>query len=349
VTILNIGNQASQTMPATSGTYNFSVVRDDIIRDTMLNLGILEESEVPTAREITDCARKLSMIVKQLAGNMDKAPGFKMWQRERGDLFLSQSQYAYDLGPLSQDAWAGGVTGLRAPITFQSSNTTASAAIAATVISLSSLAAVNINDYVGFLINGSKWYWTTISGLNQGASTITIPAPGLPTAAGSGTEVVNYTVKAQRPVEILTSSLRDSNTVDTPMTRMSLEVYEALPTKVQPGNLADPTAFYYEPRVQNNQGRYYIDCAGAQDPTKYQHVVYLRQSQDFDNPGDAPEFPQEWFNHLSWSLTLACHAMFEVDWTQGMQAAYSTATMPAREANAATTETYFQPDDEDNN
>ena len=61
------------------------------------------------------------MAVKQLAGNMDKAPGFKMWQRERGDLFLSTSKYAYNLSPIDGIGWCGGVTGLGLPITFQSS------------------------------------------------------------------------------------------------------------------------------------------------------------------------------------------------------------------------------------
>ena len=348
MTILNIGNQASQTMPATSGTYNFSVTRDDILRKCGLNLGVLEESEVFTAAETKDLARKLNMAVKQLAGNMDKAPGFKMWQRERGDLFLSTSKYAYNLSPIDGIGWCGGVTGLGLPITFQSStlNQSGGAAIGATSLILNQINAVNINDYVGILC-GSDWYWTTISGLTVATKTITIPAPGLPVAAAGGTEIVNYTVKAQRPVEVLTSSLRDSNGTDTPMTRMTVEVYEALPTKTQPGNTQDPTAFYYEPRVQNQSGRYYIDCSGAQDVTKYQHLVYLRQAQNFDNPGDAPEFPQEWFNHLSWTLTLMAHSMFDVEWTQGMQAAYSTATMPAREANASVTAAYFLPEGED--
>lgn len=346
MTILNIGNQAAQTMPASSGTFNFSVVRDDIIRECMLNLGLLEESEVPTAQEVTDLARKLNMIVKQLAGTMDKAPGFKMWQRERGDLFLSQSQYAYDLGPINGVGWAGGVTGLAAPITFQSSTLTAAVALGGTVLPLSSVAAVNINDAIGILI-GNVFFWTTISGLNVALKQVTIPAPGLPAAAGASSEVVNYTFRGQRPVEILTSSLRDSNGTDTPMTRLTLEQYEALPTKTQPGNVQDPTAFYYEPRVVNQNGRYYIDCAGAQDCTKYQHVVYLREAQNFDNPGDAPEFPQEWFNHLCWSLTLAAHSMFDVDWTQAMQAAYSVAIQPAREANPSVNSAYFQPEGED--
>lgn len=344
MTILNIGGVSNPQLPATSGTYTFSVSRDTIIRDMMLDLGILEQSEVPTAQETTDCARRLNMIVKQLAGNMDKAPGFKMWQRERGDLFLSPTQFAYNLGALG-DNWAGGVTGLPLPLTFQQSQLTAPAAANATVLSVSSNLAQNINDFVGILV-GNAIFWTTISAV--GGGTITIPAPGLSGAAAGGAYVWNYTTKAQRPVEILTGLLRDITAADTPLTRMTLEVYEALPTKTMPGNVQDPTAFYYEPRVESLQGRLYIDCSGAQDVTKRLHFVYLRQAQDFNNPGDSPEFPQEWYLFLVKSLGLACHSMFDIDWTQGMQEAYLAGTLPAREANPAVTAAYFQPDDDDN-
>jgi hypothetical protein len=175
-----------------------------------------------------------------------------------------------------------------------------------------------------------------------------VPIAALPGAASGAAYVWNYTTQAQRPVEIVTALLRDITVTDTPLTRMTVEQYEALPTKVTPGNTQDPTAWYYEPRLVNNAGRFYIDCVGAQDPTKRIHVVYLRQVQDFTNPGDNPDFPQEWFNHLAWSLSLACHGMFDIDWTQGMQAAYSVAVQPAREQSPAVTAAYFQPDDDDN-
>lgn len=346
MTELNIGGVGNPQQPATSGTYTFSLVRDDIIRDAMQNLALLEESEVPTAQEITDCARKLNMITKQLAGKMDKAPGWKMWQRERADLFLSTKQFSYDLGQLG-DNCAGGVTGRAEPVTYNSTTLTGAQAPGTTVLPVPSTVAMNINDFIGILI-GSDFYWTTISGLNAGVSVV-IPAPGLPAAAASGAQIFNYTKKIQRPVHIETALLRDINGTDTPLTDMTLPVYEALPTKVQPGFLQDPTAYYYEPRRVNLAGRLYIDCAGAQDVTKVIHLVYLRQAQDFVNPGDLPDFPQEYYNLLCWDLTFAIHPMFDVDWTQGMQAQYARAITPAREQTPSREAGFFQPDDEDNN
>jgi hypothetical protein len=333
---------------ATSGTYTFTVNRDEIIRESLLNLGVLEESEIPTAQETTDCARKLSMIAKQLAGTMDKAPGFKMWQRERGDLFLSTTQFAYDLGSsgaATSAKWAGKTTGIAEPNTYNQTTLLTGALQGATSIQVTSIANINNGDFIG-VMGASDIQWTTVNGVPSGT---TVPIAPLPGAVSGSATVWNYTTPAQRPVEIVTALLRDSNSTDTSLTRMTVEVYEALPTKVATGYLADPTAFYYEPRLTNNAGRLYIDCAGAQDPTKRIHLVYLRQVQDFNNPGDNPDFPQEWFNHLSWALSLACHSMFDVDWTQGMQMAFANATSPAREQSPSTTQAYFQPDDDDNN
>ena len=59
----------------TSGTYSFTVTRDDIVREAMLNIGKLGEAETPTAQEVTDCARKLNMLVKQWMARQDFAPG----------------------------------------------------------------------------------------------------------------------------------------------------------------------------------------------------------------------------------------------------------------------------------
>src|SRR5262252_6133202 len=94
----------------TSGTFVFTVNAADIVREMMLNIGAIGESETPTAQEYNDCLRKLNMLVKQWMGKQDFAPGLKMWTRQRADLFLGYSQYQYRLGPTG-DHWAVGVTG----------------------------------------------------------------------------------------------------------------------------------------------------------------------------------------------------------------------------------------------
>lgn len=355
MTDLNIQNAALSLQFTTSGSFAFSVARDDIIRQAMLNLALLEPSEVPTAQEITDCARVLNMQVKQRAGQLDRSPGFKMWQRLRGDLFLSYSKFLYSLGSPSGDNWAAGVSGLPYPNSYQQSQLIGAAAAGSTQLAIpTGFSAVNIKDYAGLQYTNAQGntdiWWSTITAINPSTGIVSIANP-LPagSSAASGAYLWNYTTKAQRPMKILTALLRDTTYADTPLTELTLEQYEALPTKTMPTNVSDPTAWYYEARVVNNIGHLYIDCAGAQDVTKHIHAVFLREAMDFNNPGDAPEFPQEYFWDLSWSLSLGICPMFDADWTEAHKANFLIATTYAKEGNPQTSAAYFQPDDDENN
>src|SRR5689334_21394732 len=165
----------------TSGVYSFSVTRDDIIREAMLNCGKLGENENPTAQEVVDCARKLNMMAKQWMGRQDFAPGLKMWTRRHGDLFLSNSTGTYNLGPTG-DNWT--------TQSFQQ-QTTAAAAANATTINVPN-ANMTVGDYVGIELDSGALYWTTIS-TKISTTGITIPATGIPSSAAASNFVYNYT------------------------------------------------------------------------------------------------------------------------------------------------------------
>lgn len=335
---------------ALSGTFSFTVVRDDIIREAMLNIGAIGESEVPTAQEVTDCARKLNMLVKQWMGTLDFAPGLKMWTRQRGDLFLSSTRYQYALGPAGS-AWAGGVTALPGQ-NFGTDQSIANAVAGATTINVGVGSTGNYTalDNVVLQLTSGDIFVTTIVSINAGAGTFLIASP-LPSAMASGNFIWNYTTQQQRPLQILTCVLRDSQNTDIPMNVMTLQDYESLPTKTQPGYVSDPTAIYYESQFANvlavnGPGQLYIDCAGAQDVTKRLHIVFLRPIMDFVNPGDAPEYPQPWYRPLCWGLSREICGMFDADWTVDMDKNYMEAMAMAREGDPETTSMYFVADAE---
>ena len=217
----------------------------------------------------------------------------------------------------------------------------ANAAAAATTLSLGVGSTSNFTaaDFLVVQLTSGDIYSTTISTVNAGAGTITIPGPGLPSAAASNNYVWNYTTKGQRPLEIQTAILRDAQYTDTPLDYMTLQTYEALPTKTQSGNLSDPTAIYYEQQLTN--GQLYIDCGGAQDVTKHIHIVGLRPVQDFNAALDNPDYPVEWFDALCWGLAIRIAPMFNAIWTPEMQLNYTSAIAIAGESNPETTEAYF--------
>ena len=335
----------------TSLTYSFSVTLSDIVREAMLNVGAIGEAEVPTAQEFTDCQRKLNMMVKQWMGKQDFAPGLKMWTRQRGDLFLSSTRFQYSIGP-SGDNWAGGIA-IAQPngANYFQNQLIAVTAGGSGVLSfgVGDVGSYTAGDYIVVQLASGDIYSSTVQTVNVGAGTVTmvgtIPAA---TSAAVGAYAWNYTTKAQRPLDIVTCLLRDTTWNDTPMNIMTLQDYEFLPNKAMPTYLSDPTAIYYESQIgtagpATANGTLYIDVGGAQDVTKLLHMVYLRPVQDFNNPGDNPEYPQQWYRALCWGLSREICGMFDAIWTQDMTQNWTEALMMAREGDSDITSLYYQP------
>jgi hypothetical protein len=335
-------------MPS-SGSYTFTVSRDDIIREAMLNIGKIGDTEGPTPTENTDCARKLNMLVKQWMGRMDFAPGLKMWTRYRGDLFLSSTKGVYTLSPTG-DNWAVGVAAPLNPNTpnYNQAPLTVAAAINATVLTIgtTAIAGVTVGDFVVVQLATGDTFSGVVQSTNPGAGTLTLVS-GISAAANSGAFLWNYTTKGQPVLELQAATLRDSQQNDTPIDYMTLQSYEALPTKVQPGYVSDPASVYLEPQLTGSTLRsalLYLDVAGAQDVTKCIHIVGLRAVQDFVNPTDNPDFPQEWFLPLSFGLAKLICPMFNAMWTKELEDNYQTAlTLAKQTTTPETTEIYFQP------
>ncbi len=339
MTALNLSLLTANT-PSTSGSYTFSVMRDQIIRQAMIDIGALDPYDTPTALELTDCAFKLNMMVKQWMGNTDFAPGLKVWTRKRADLFLGNAKYTYALGQTG-DHWVDSTAGLSYPQAYGQTTLTANAAANATVLNVVASAQFNILDYLGVLI-GSDIFWTTVA--NIGVGTVTIPAPGIPSAALANAYVWNYTNKGIRPLTLVTAVLRDIYANDTPLNFMTVERYESLPTKVAPTNIADPTTILYESQFTNQtpNGQLYLDVGGVQDVTKHLHCVYLCPTQDFVNPGDAPDYPQQWYRALVLGHGKDIAPMFDCVWTTTLEENLKEAMAIAKQADPATSDVFFE-------
>ena len=347
MTALNL-NALTLNTPSTSGSYIFSVTQAQCIRQAMLDIGALQGNEDPTAEEYADCSFKANLLVKQWMGNTDFAPGLKEWTRRRGELFLGNSKYVYNLGQTG-DNWVDSTTGLIYPQQYGQTTLTAAAIAGATVLSVASTLTFNVNDYIGIQV-GSDLYWTTIASFNPVAGTVTIPSPGLSGPASANVYVWNYTTKAVRPLTIIAVVLRDIYWNDTPVRIFrSPQEYEALPTKASPQNIADPTAVLYEAqfRTQTPNGQLYIDCGGAQDVTKRLHITYLAPVQDLVNPGDAVDYPQEWYRALVLGFGKEFCPMFDCAWTSELESSLTDALAIARQARPDNESVYFEVDGDD--
>lgn len=317
---------------ATSGTYSFSVSRDDIIRQALLNIKRLDPHESPTATETADCSRVLNMMCKQWMGKSDFAPGLKVWSRKRGYMLLSNTG-VYTIG-VAQSGW----TNALATITKLS----VSGAAAAPTVTPTSVVGMAAAYNIAIALASGAMFYTTIVSVLSGVVTLTAP---LPSAASAGAAVYCYQSTAQNPTALETALLRDGDYSDTPLRLMTVQTYDQLPNKADPYNIGDPTALLYEEGVSTTAIR--LDVGRAQDLSKYLVLTYMEPVQDFVNPLDTPYYPQQWYLALCWGLSEQVSPMFGANWTDKMENLKNIALQIARNHSAENTEIYFQPGAED--
>ena len=312
----------------TSGTYVFSVSRDTIIRQAMLTIGKLDAEESPLAQDTTDCATVLNMMVKQWQAKADYAPGLKTWTRRRGYLFLNNGTGQYTVGP-SGTGWTN------APLL---TTTTASAVGGATVVAVPAGLTLAAGYYIGVALDSGALFWTTIVSYIGTAVTLT---DALPSVASATAQVFAYQTVGTQPVVIETASLRDNTLNDVPLNIIrDVQTYDMLPQKANPQNMSDPTAIYYE--FQLGDSNLFTDVGAAQDVTKYIVMTYLEAIQDFNNPLDTPEYPQEWFLPLCLGLGKLIAPIYNSVWTPLMQDNYTTALAIAQHKDPEIRSDYFQ-------
>lgn len=313
----------------TSGSFSFTVNRDQTIRQAMLNIGKLDELENPTAQDITDCNFVLNMLIKQWMGRTDFAPGLKIYKRKWGYLFLNNATNKYTVGP-GGTGWTN---------TFVRPVTTATSLSGSNSITVASATGIAATYNIGIQLNTGALFWTTV--LNVVGTTVTLNA-NLTAQVNSGAQVFCYQTTAQQPLNIETVVLRDNQNQDTPLRVMrTVQDYANLPNKNDVTNISDPTAIYYEFQLTNSN--LYTDCGAAQDVTKYLVISYMEPVQDMVNPADTFEYPQECFLALTWGLSKQIAPMYNMPWTQVMEANYMAAVMIAGHKDPEVSTMYFQP------
>ena len=172
---------------STSGIYSFSVSRDDIIRQAMLNIRRLDPYETPTAQETQDCARMLNMMCKQWMGKSDFAPGLKVWTRKRGHLLLSPSTGQYTLSNPAQ-GWTNALT---------QTTSTAYANTGANTLAVTSAAGFVVGGTLAVAVDSEYLFYTTVSsvsGLNVGlAAPLTAPVVACDGAVSTSLSTSRFT------------------------------------------------------------------------------------------------------------------------------------------------------------
>jgi hypothetical protein len=276
---------------ATSGSSNFNVTRNELIRDAALDLGAIAAGVTMGSQMLTDFARTLNGIVKAWA-----ADGIKVWTVSEATLFPAVDTVKYLLAGTS--AATAHVTG-----TYYETSLSAAEASSQTTLSVTSSANMTVSDNIGIVLDDGTLHWTTISSIPDSTS-VTI-ASAITDTAASGNAVFNYTSKIGRPLRIVDARVYNiDDATDTPIEIISRQEYNALPRKTSSGNISQ---IFYDRQLTNGFLYLWQPLDAITDLIKF---TYHRTIEDFDSAGDNPDLPQEFYLALRFALAEAMSATY---------------------------------------
>lgn len=265
---------------ATSSSYDFSIDRDTLIMEALEILNAFDPVDIPSADEIFSCSRTLNMMLKAFQNQ-----GLHLWKLEEVHLHLEKDKIKYSLGSSGDNA------------TLASNETAVKVAASATDTSLDvdSTADMTASDYIGVVLDSGAVHWTTVSSVTDSDTVVLTDA--MPSAAAVDNVVYSYTNKAQRPTRIQNAIYRDyTNGNDVPMELISREEYWNLGVKTQEGT---PNMLYFDPRRDDSEIRIYPEPTNVKD-----RIILICEYpfEDFDTGANTPDFPQEWYEAVTWNL-----------------------------------------------
>jgi len=266
---------------ATSGSVNFSLGRNGLIKGAYRLIGVASASETLSAEEISNGSEALNLMIKAWEGQ-----GIHLWKYGEATLFLEVGKESYNIGP----------SGDHCTLSYVETALSADEAASSTSIDVGSITGISDGDSLGVVLDDGSIHWDTVSGA-PASGTVTITT-GLASAASADNTVYAYTSKINRPLKVHNVRLEQDNGDETEMLQWARSDYMLQPSKSTQGT---PTQWFYTPSLTN--GKLYIW------PTTdtVDHVINLTCElpiEDFDNAGDDPDFPQEWLEAIKWNLAV---------------------------------------------
>lgn len=266
----------------TSGSVDFSVSRDNLITDALIEAGAIGPDDTATSTQVTHAARRLNSMVKAW-----QAYNIALWARKTGYIMPQTGTNEIDLGP----------SGDHATISYVQTTLASAVSSGASTIVVSSATGIAASYYIGVELDDGTMQWTTVNGALSG-TTVTLTAT-LTGAAASGNYVYAYQTKIQRPIKIIEAMVHDEvNNTDIPLEVCSKSEYDTLGAKTSTGS---PNMLVYDPQLVDGRAYIYPRFTNGR---KSITIIFQRPFEDFDASADTPDFPQEWYDPLMLNLAV---------------------------------------------
>lgn len=269
---------------ARSGSYNFALDRDTIVKRAMQLVNLININQTARGADQAYAVDIFQSMIK-----MWQAEGIQLWNRKQATLFTAYQDNQYSISN----------TGDHCANSYVSTTLSAAEASGQTVLSVTSSTGMTAADFVGIKLVNNTRQWTTIVSVDS-ATQITVTA-ALTGAAASGSTVIAYTSKiADRPLRIL-----DARSIDLANDRTSISMemigydqYFNIPTKNSDGR---PNNFYYDKLL--DAGVLYL-YPRPNNVNELIEFTYHESIEDVDSGTDNMDFPTEWTLPLIYGLAV---------------------------------------------
>lgn len=269
---------------ARSGSYNFALDRDSIIKRAMQMINLININQTARGADHAYAVDILQSMIK-----LWQAEGIQMWNRKQATLFPAYQTQSYSISNSASSAHCAN--------TYVNTTISTDEASGQTVLSITSTTGMTAADYIGIELDDGTRQWTTIVSVDS-TTQLTVTA-ALTGAAAEGNTVVTYTNKiADRPLRILdmrTVDLSSQNTSVT-MENIGYDQYFNIPVKTTDGR---PLNFYYDKLL--DAGVLYT-FPRPDEVDVVLEFTYHESIEDLDSATNSIDFPTEWTLPLIYGL-----------------------------------------------
>lgn len=267
---------------ARSGSYNFALDRDTIIKRSMQLVNLININQTARGADHAYAVDIFQSMIK-----LWQAEGIQLWNRKQATLFPVYQTESYNISH----------TGAHCANSYVNTTISSDEASGQTVLSVTSSVGMTAADNIGIELDNKSRQWTTIVSVDS-ATQITVTT-ALTGAAGAGNTIISYTNKiADRPLRILDMRSVDLNNQNTTigMEMLGYDQYFNIPVKSTDGR---PINFYYDKML--DAGVLYV-FPRPDEVDVVLEFTYHESIEDVDSSTDSMDFPQEWTLPLIYGL-----------------------------------------------
>jgi hypothetical protein len=266
---------------ATSGSTDFSVNRDTLIKDSLIDLGAISNEDTPSSAIVAHASRLLNMMLKAWM-----ADGLHLWKIKPFTILLENAKSVYSLSS----------TGDQASLTMYDTTMRIAGVTNDTTLQVTTTTNMTAGDYIGIELDDNTLHKTTIASVTD-SDTVVITT-GIASAAAISNRIYWYTTKVTIPLAVDNISIVDSSDNSRPITIISREEYRALSNKLSAGNVVQ---VYFDPQLTSSK-LYVYNVPNTVD--KVLELTGYFPVEDMDSASNDFDIPQEWYLAVKTNLSV---------------------------------------------